>query len=153
MQDLFEQLTGKDVVTISGGAEGIDELCHTLSMEKAIPTICILGGGLAYYLNHVRRSLCERIVAHGGLILSEFRLKDEPTPYTFPQRNRIIAGLSDRLFVPCAAEESGSLITVKDAIKARVPVYGTPGSIYEAGHQGVNKSIAAGEITAVHDLK
>jgi predicted Rossmann fold nucleotide-binding protein DprA/Smf involved in DNA uptake len=43
MKDLFAQLKGKDVVTISGGAEGIDELCHTLSIENEIPTICVLG--------------------------------------------------------------------------------------------------------------
>jgi DNA processing protein len=153
MQDLFAQLEGTDVVTISGGAEGIDELCHVLSIEKGIPTICVLGGGLAYYLAHARRGLFERIVAWGGLILSEFRLKEQPAPYTFPQRNRIIAGLSDWLFVPCAAAESGSLITVSDAKKARVPVYGVPGSLYEEGQKGVNQGIATGDIHAVYDLK
>lgn len=152
MKDLFEELAGKDIVTVSWWAEGIDEQCHRLSIEKEIPTICILWWGLAYYLSHARRELFEDIVAHGGLLLSEFRLKEKPAPYTFPQRNRIIAWLSDRLFVPCAALDSGSLITVADAKKSKVPVYGTPWSLYETGQQWVNKSIADGDMHAVYNV-
>jgi predicted Rossmann fold nucleotide-binding protein DprA/Smf involved in DNA uptake len=55
--------------------------------------------------------------------------------------------------VPCAAEESGSLITVEDAKKARVPVYGVPGSLYEIGQQGVNRCIAEGDMKAVYSLE
>jgi DNA processing protein len=64
-------------------------------------------------------------------VLSEFRLKQVPSRWTFPQRNRIIAGLADAVFVPAAGEKSGSLITVDFALQMHKDVYSVPGSIYD----------------------
>lgn len=99
-----------------------------------------------------QRELIQRIVQAGGLVISEFKLKKEPTHYTFPQRNRIIAGLSDVLFVPEAGQGSGSLITVDFALQMHKPVCVVPGSIYSSTSAGVNQLLADGKVRAVHDM-
>lgn len=73
----------------------------------------------------------------------------KPTDYSFPQRNRIIAGLADVLFLPEAGEKSGSLITVNFALEMHKPVYGVPNSIFSEQSVGINQFIAQGQIKAV----
>ena len=68
-------------------------------------------------------------------MLSEFKLNSRPERYTFPQRNRIVAGLSDMVFLPEASEKSGSLITVDFARQMHKDVYGTPNSIFSPTSQ------------------
>ena len=70
-------------------------------------------------------------------MLSEFKLDKEPEKYTFPQRNRIVAGLSEMVFLPEAGEKSGSLITVDFARQMHKPVYGAPSSIFSLSSKGL----------------
>ena len=84
MKDLFEELAGKDIVTVSWWAEGIDEQCHRLSIEKKYLQFVFYDGVFAYYLSHEKRIIWGYIVAHGGLLLSEFRLKEKPCSLYFP---------------------------------------------------------------------
>jgi len=79
------------MVTISGMAEGVDQLCHKYSIENNISTIAVLGGGIGRYLRREEKDIIHRIVAAGGLVISEYRIFQQPTNYSFPQRNRIIA--------------------------------------------------------------
>ena len=69
------------------------------------------------------RAMLDAIVDKGGLVLSEFPLDMRASNWSYPQRNRIVAGLSDCVFLPEAAEKSGSLITVGFANQMKVPVY------------------------------
>jgi DNA processing protein len=66
------------------------------------------------------------------LLLSERKLDQEATTYTFPQRNRIIAAFADVVFVPGASKDSGSLITVDFALHYSTPVVTVPASVYDA---------------------
>lgn len=150
--DLIQQLQGTDIVTISWGAEWIDTLCHNLSMQYQIPTICVLWWWLGYYLTQSKRHQIKAIVDAWWLVVSEFRLKEKPAPRTFPQRNRIIAGLSDALVVACAALKSGSLITAQDAYDMQVPVYAAPWSIYDPTHTGINDAITQWIIKPFTDI-
>lgn len=146
---LFKIVDRYDLVTVSGLAPGIDQLAHRLSIEKGIPTIAVLGWGLGEYLQKSERHLIASIVEHGGLVISEFRLFQTPETYTFPQRNRIIAGLSDALFLPEAGKKSGSLITVDFAHKMGRPIYGTPYDICSTQSQWLHEQMEAGVIKPI----
>ena len=132
MEELFRVLPQYDIVTISGLAPGVDTMCHEMSILANIPTIAVLGGGLQYFLKSGNREFIHKIVDNGGLVLSEFDLDKQPERYTFPQRNRIVAGLSECVFLPEAGEKSGSLITADFARQVHKPVYGVPSSIFSS---------------------
>ncbi|MBS8122231.1 DNA-processing protein DprA [Candidatus Vampirococcus lugosii] len=154
LEELFDKLKGyKNIATISGLASGIDQLCHNLSIENNIPTISVLGGGIGYFLSSSDRNIINKILENNGLILSEFKIKMRPTNYSFPQRNRIIAGISDFVFVPEAGDKSGSLITVDFAKKMNIPVFASPNSIFEKNSKGVNRYISKGFIESIFDIQ
>jgi DNA processing protein len=153
LEKLFSFALEYDFVTISGMAEGIDQLCHTLSREHTIPTIAILGWGLGRYLKRPEWAIIREIVADGGLVISEYKLWERPTQYTFPQRNRLIAWLSDIIFLPEAGEKSGSLITVDCALAMKKPVYATPNSIFSSTSAGILQRIEAGNVQPIFDLQ
>lgn len=150
---LFEQVKQYYLVTVSGMAQGIDQLCHNLSIAHQVPTIAVLGGGIARYMRSRVRHVVEKIVKSGGLVLSEFDNETEPTHYTFPQRNRIIAGLADVLFVPEASQRSGSLITVECALQMQKPVFAAPNSIFLSSSEGINHLLQNKKINAIHDMQ
>ncbi len=149
---MFKIADRYNMVTISGLALWVDQLAHRLSIERGIPTIAVLWGGLWDYLQRSDRHLIASIVAHGGLVVSEFRLFQPPENYTFPQRNRIIAGLSDVLFLPEAGKKSGSLITVDFAHKMGIPIYGTPYDIFSPESQWLHTQISLWTIKPLFDL-
>ena len=99
---------------ISGMAKGIDSYAHTAAINSGGYTVAVLGHGLdmCYPLEH--ETLMECIVDQ-GLILSEYPPGVKPNKYTFPQRNRIIAGLSDVVYVVDAGGTSGTRSTIKAA--------------------------------------
>ena len=153
VETLFSSAEGYDLVTVSGMAEGVDQLCHQLSCQQSIPTIAVLGWGLGFYYKKPEWNIIQQIVAAWGLVLSEFRLLEKPAFYTFPQRNRIIAGLSDCLFLPEAGEKSWSLITVDFALAMKKPVYATPSSIFSPTSQGILHLMETGQVKPVINLK
>lgn len=152
MEGLFQKLSSCHVVTVSGLARGVDQKCHVLSLQYGIPTIAILGGGLRYYLKRSEKKLISQIVEAGGLVLSEFPLDFQPTTWSFPQRNRIIAGLSDVVFVPEAKEGSGSLITVDFALQMKKEVMVAPNPLFSLNGWGTNQLIADKKVTMLHDF-
>ncbi len=130
LQNMFDTAKIYDFVTISGMAEWVDQLCHSFSVKYKIPTIAVLGGGIYHYLKWPERYIIDTIVNNWWLILSEFKIKFTPTKYSFPQRNRIVAGLSDVLFLPEAWEKSWSLITAEFAYQQNKPIFVTPNDIF-----------------------
>lgn len=150
MNDFFNYVQEYDLVTISGGAQGVDTACHELSLDKGIPTIIVLGAGFVHYLRHHRtKDLLKRIVEKGGLVISQFKLFQEPTWRSFPSRNRLIAGLSNALFLPAAGQKSGSLLTVDFALEMGTPIYSVTANIYDATSQGTNSYIEQGKIRPI----
>lgn len=153
IEKLFDYAGEYDMVTISGMAEGVDQLCHKHSIKNNIPTIAVLGGGLGRYLRREESKIIQNIVDAGWLVVSEYRLFQQPTNYSFPQRNRIIAGFSDVLFLPEAGKKSWSLITVEFALEMKVPVYATPSSIFSPTSEGILHLIETGHVKPVVDIK
>lgn len=153
VEHLFQSVKNYNLVTISGLADGVDMLCHELSMQYDIPTIAVLGAGLQYALKSRVREKIQAIVEKWWLILSEFKLDKWPEKYTFPQRNRIVAGLSDMVFVPEAAVKSGSLITVDFARQMHKDVYGAPWSIFSPTSQGLGHYMQQWLVKPVVDME
>ncbi len=149
MESLFDELRWYDVVTISWLADGVDKICHELSIQSGIPTIAILWWGLKHYLESKDRELIKKIITNWWLVLSEFKLNSRPERYTFPQRNRIVAGLSDMVFLPEASEKSGSLITVDFARQMHKDVYGTPNTMFSSTSQWLHQYMQQWLVTPV----
>ena len=133
------------VITVSGLAEGIDGEVARETIAASGKTVAVLGHGLSMIYPPSHRRLAEEIVKGGGLLLSEYPLDTTPTAYTFPARNRIIAGLSLGTVVLEAPKESGSLITAKLALDYGREVFAVPGPIFEETFQGCHALIAKGE--------
>ena len=101
-----------------------------------------------------QKSLYDDILNEGGLVISEYELTTPPAIWTYPRRNRIIAGLSEVTIVVEAGEDSGSLITSGFAHKYGRKVFSVPGSIYSAVSYGTNRLISeyADSIISIDDL-
>ncbi|MEK7505941.1 MAG: DNA-processing protein DprA [Patescibacteria group bacterium] len=114
---LIQGLSGYPITIISGLALGIDALAHEAAMRSGLPTIVVPGSGLSDSALYPRTNfhLAERILESGGLLLSEFEPDFRATVWSFPQRNRIMTGLSHGVLVIEAEERSGSLITARMA--------------------------------------
>lgn len=152
VQKVINQATHHDIVTISGLASWVDQLAHHYSLENNIPTIAVLWWGFRHFLASKDREFIRRIVDQGGLVISEFKLSQDPQSYTFPQRNRIIAGLADVLFLPEAGKNSGSLITVEFAQKLQKPIYGTPNYTSPSMSEGLHEQLQNWGIRALLDI-
>jgi DNA processing protein len=152
MEALFQQAKGISFTTISGMARGVDQKCHQLSLANEIPTIAILGGGLRRYFRNGGQKFIEKIVEGGGLVFSEFQLDFQPTKWSFPQRNRLIAGLSQVLFLPEARTGSGSLITVNFALQMKKEVFVAPNQLFSSNGKGSNQLLAEGKVKFLNDF-
>ncbi len=152
LEKLFEKLQWtKNLAIVSGLAPGVDNLAHKLSIQAWLPTIAVLGGGFDYFFQNKTKDI-NQIVANNGLVLSEFKLFQKPEKYTFPQRNRIIAGLADVIFVPEAGEKSGSLITVDFGLKMKKEIWWAPNNIFATTSKGLNQYISEGKVKAISDI-
>ena len=132
-----------EVVLISGMAKGIDRFAHLGALRAGGKTIAVLGSGADICYPRENRQLYDEI-ADSGLLLSQFPPGTEPRPYTFPQRNRIIAGLAEATVVVEAGTNSGALITAEYAAALGREIYAVPGNITSACSLGCNKLLTDG---------
>ena len=128
---------------VSGMALGIDGAAHEGALEGTAATVAVVGTGLDQIYPRRHRDLTHRIASH-GLIVSEYSLGTPPLAPNFPQRNRIIAGLTRGTLVVEAALQSGSLITARLASEAGREVFAIPGSIHSPQSRGCHALIKQG---------
>lgn len=140
---IASKLAEKDVVVISGMARGIDTCAHRGSLKGGGNTVAVLGCGVDVCYPEENAELKKEIEA-SGLILSEYPPGTEPRPFRFPQRNRIISGLSEVVIVVQARNESGALITAELAAEQGREVCAVPGNIDSQYNLGNNKLIKDG---------
>jgi DNA processing protein len=142
--DLAGNLAAGGMTIVSGLAIGIDALAHRAAMDAAGRTIAVLGTGIQLLWPRENERLGERILAEGGLVVSELPDTTPGGKHTFPRRNRIISGLSRGVLVVEADRQSGSLITAACALDQDRDVFAVPGSIYWPRSVGANWLIANG---------
>lgn len=121
--ELAAQAGRAGVQVVSGLARGVDAAGHRGCMAGLSPTFAVLGRGLDEVYPKANRELAARIVASGGGLLSEYPPGVPPSRWTFPERNRIIAGLCRSTLVVEAPEGSGALITASFALEEGRDVY------------------------------
>lgn len=153
-QQLIEALEPYNVLVISGLAYGIDVAVHKECVGIKVPTIGVLGHGLDRLYPKLHKSIAQNMVLNGGL-LTEFPILTNPDRQNFPQRNRIIAGISDVTVIVEASRKGGALITAEIANSYNKDVYAFPGRTNDAFSEGCNfliKTNRAGLINNPKDL-
>ncbi len=155
-QEMVAPLVENGVVIVSGLAMGIDGIAHQTAVDKNGITVAVLGGGVdkktvaptAHY------QLAEQIIATGGALVSEYPPGFAPTLYSFPARNRIIAGLSLGTLVIEAPVTSGALITARCALDYNREVFAIPHSLNSPTGLGPNNLIKMGAklVTEASDI-
>jgi DNA processing protein len=148
-EELVAGLKDYNICIVSGLALGIDAIAHEAALAAGLPTIAFPGSGLASSVLYPPRNqrLAERIVKAGGALLSEFAMHARAAPWHFPQRNRLMAGISHATFVIEAKLPSGTLITSKLAQEYNRDVFALPGSIFSELSKGPNMLISKGACT------
>lgn len=153
VDQLINSLKGLDIIVTSGLASGIDTLVHEYCLKYEVPTIAILGHGLNMIYPKENRTLARKIIKSGGGLISEFYFEKRPNKYSFPQRNRIIAGMADVTLIVESPLKGGSMITAELANSYSREVMAFPNAINGLG--GCNQLIktnSAHMITASEDL-
>ncbi|MEA3449642.1 MAG: DNA-processing protein DprA [Patescibacteria group bacterium] len=144
--EIVSKLSRHKLSIVSGLALGIDTFAHQTCLDCGGHTIAVLGTGIdnnSIYPS-VNRFLNEKIIAGGGAVISEFPLGTKPWRFNFPQRNRIISGLSLGTIVIEAKERSGALITAACALEQNREVFALPGNIFSENAKGPNNLIKQG---------
>ena len=146
--NLGKTLAQAGAAVVSGMAKGIDSFAQLGTLKAGGKTIAVLGCGVDICYPAENRKLYDQIASE-GLIVSEYPPGTAPMPYMFPQRNRIIAGLSRVVTVVEAGRDSGALITAGLAEDFGREVYAVPGNITSMWSLGTNKLIADGAMPVV----
>lgn len=145
VEKLIPEIVAAGCTTVSGLAFGVDGAVAVETMRAKGKTVAVLGSGLLSIYPKAHEKLAEQIMESGGLILSELPIDTRPDKFTFPARNRIIAGLSLATVVVQAAENSGSLITAELALEYGRDVCAITGSIFDPLFAGCHKIISTGQ--------
>lgn len=148
VESLVENLRGYPITIVSGLALGIDSIAHRAAIKNKLPTIAVPGSGISVEVLHPQShtTLAEEIVRNGGTVLSEFDPDFKATHWSFPQRNRIMAGMSNATLVIEAEKKSGTLITARLATEYNRDVLALPGSIFNTTSSGPHMLIRLGAI-------
>lgn len=153
---LVPPLVQSGVTIVSGLALGVDGFAHNATLKAKGNTIAVLGGGIddKTIAPTAHFQLAKKILEDGGVILSEYPPYTEPTNYTFPKRNRILAGMCIGTLVIEASEKSGSLITAQCALESNREVFAVPQNITSSTSVGVNNLIKMGAhvVTSSEDI-
>ena len=147
-------LSKRNINIISGLAKGIDSQSHIGAIKAKGRTIGVIGSGLDIVYPKENQYLYEKIIKENGAIISEYPLGVKPIKMNFPERNRIISGMSKGIIVVEAKKKSGTLITVDFALEQGRNVYVVPGNIDEINSVGTNDLIKQGAqmVTTYKDI-
>jgi len=145
---LIEGLRDYPITIVSGLAIGMDACAHEAALEYGLPTIAFPGSGIGekvlYPAQH--RELAGRILEAGGTLIAEYPPDTKANTWTFPQRNRLTAGIADMVVTIEAEEKSGTLITARLATEYNRIVGAVPGNITSPNSAGTNFLIKLGAV-------
>lgn len=153
-QKIARELAAARWTIVSGLARGIDTAAHIGALEAQGQTIAVLGCGLDLVYPPENLELYRKIAAENGAVISEFRLGRAADRRTFPQRNRIIAGLSAGMLVAESDEKGGSMLSAGFAADYGRTVFALPGRVDQANSRGCHKLIREGAtlVTGARDI-
>ena len=148
---IAKSISEHGITIASGLARGIDASAHEASLPS---TIAVIAGGIDHIYPPENTKLYEKIARDGGVIIAESRVGSAPLAQHFPQRNRIISGLSHIILVVEASFKSGSLITAKRALEQGRDVCAVPGFPLDPRAEGTNRLIKEGAflVESYHDV-
>ena len=155
-EKIIAGLKGYPIVIVSGFAMGIDTIAHKKAMQAGLRTMVFPGSGLSdeamYPKTNVR--MMEEVVESGGCLISEFEPDFKATQWSFPMRNRLMAGISKAVLIVEAEEKSGTLITARLTTEYNRDLLVVPGSIFSTNSKGVNKLLRQGAtpVTSAEDV-
>lgn len=153
---LIEGLRGYPIVIVSGLAYGVDAEAHKAALRSGLTCVAVPGSGLDWSTISPRANvqLARDILASGGALMNEFEPTQPGTDYTFPQRNRIMAGMSHATLIIEAKEKSGTLITARLATEYNRDLLVVPGSIFSETSRGTHQFLRLGAtaITSPDDI-
>lgn len=132
---------------ISGLAAGVDTIAHERTLRQRGITVAVIASGTDRISPRAAAHLADRIVDAGGAVVSEYRCGQAALPPFFPQRNRIISGISDAVAVIESARKGGALITAEFARRHGRPVFAVPGPITSSRSAGTNALLAHHQAT------
>ncbi len=141
---IARELAEQGVGVVSGLAYGVDKAGHDGALAGGGPTYAVLGCGPDVCYPKTHKETYDRILCRGGGIVSEYPPGTQPLSCFFPQRNRIIAGLSDGILVTEAKKKSGTLITVSFGLEYGKNIYAVPGRVDDVLSEGCNYLIKEG---------
>ena len=145
-EKIIRELASCPVTIVSGLAIGIDAIAHQAALDAGLTTIAVIGSGLneSVLYPSTNRMLAKQILQHGGTLISELEPDARAAKYTFPSRNRIMAGLSEIVIAAECEEKSGTRITVRLAIDYNKEVGAVPHGIFSETGAGTNSLIQQG---------
>lgn len=137
-EHFVECFVKNSITIVSGLAYGIDSIAHSTTLKNKGITYAVVASGLDEVNPQIARNLADKIVAEGGAIITEHRCGTKSLQGYFPQRNRIISGLSRATIVIESAKKGGALITANFAFDQNREVYAVPGNINSEKSKGTN---------------
>ncbi|MBR1460889.1 DNA-processing protein DprA [bacterium] len=144
LRKIISGLANTDICIVSGLASGIDSVAHTAAIENNLKTIGVIASGFDYIYPTQNKTLYENIENGYGAIVSEYYPTFEPIKFRFPQRNRIVSGLSYGTLVAEASIKSGALITANLTLEQGRELMCMPGEISNPNTEGIYKLLKNG---------
>ena len=145
-RELASQLAARGLCVVSGLARGVDTAAHEGALDVGGLTVAVLGCGLDVVYPPENDGLLRRIAESGGAVISDFPMGTPPGKATFPQRNRIISGLSLGVILIEAPSRSGALITARHAVEQSREVFAVPGNVTSRLSDGCHALIKDGAV-------
>ncbi len=155
-EKIITGLKGYPIVIVSGFAMGIDTIAHKTAIKNNMKTLVFPGSGLSKeaIFPKINANFMNEVLESGGCFISEWEPDFKAQHWTFPMRNRLMAGMSKAILVIEAEEKSGTLITARLAIEYNKDLFAVPGSVFSSSSKGTNKLIRQGAvpITCAEDV-
>ena len=154
LSKIISQFAGTDICIVSGLASGIDSQAHISALDNGLKTIGVIASGLNFFYPSNNKYLYEKIEDGNGAVISEYFPTFEPLKFRFPQRNRIVSGLSYGTLVVEASLKSGALITANLTLEQGRELMCMPGLISNPNTEGIYKLLKNGAtlVTSADDI-
>lgn len=154
LSKIISELNGTDICIVSGLASGIDTTAHVSALNNNLKTIGVIASGFDYTYPASNKELYSRIENGNGAVVTEYFPTFEPLKFRFPQRNRIVSGLSYGTLVAEASLRSGALITANLTLEQGRELMCMPGPISNPNTEGIYKLLKNGAalVTCAEDI-